>query len=85
MSVRSGQQAALLQRFATALAVVVLIVPAGAVLVRHSSIERTISRQWHSFVRLSNPTGDLGTSGAGARSRLLSGGGYRYDYWRVAW
>lgn len=39
---------------------------------RHS-----IDRQYHNFVTLN-------TQGAGG-SRFLSGGGNRYDYWRVAW
>jgi hypothetical protein len=47
-------------------------------------IERELDTQWHAFTHLSEP-GESAVPSAGARSRLLSGSGNRYDYWRIAW
>jgi O-antigen ligase len=44
-------------------------------------IARSIDRQYDAFVSLSAKP----TSGSSAVSRLTSGGGNRYDYWRIAW
>jgi UDP-N-acetylmuramyl pentapeptide phosphotransferase/UDP-N-acetylglucosamine-1-phosphate transferase len=49
-------------------------------------IDTEASRQWHAFVHV----GEAGESTAPSspstnRSRLLSGAGNRYDYWRIAW
>jgi UDP-GlcNAc:undecaprenyl-phosphate GlcNAc-1-phosphate transferase len=43
-------------------------------------------RQWHAFVHVGE-TGENSTpsSPSAGRSRLLSGAGNRYDYWRIAW
>jgi UDP-GlcNAc:undecaprenyl-phosphate GlcNAc-1-phosphate transferase len=49
------------------------------------SIERTLDRQWHAFTHLSEPGEDATPAASQARSRLLSGAGNRYDYWRIAW
>ena len=48
--------------------------------------DAAISKQWHAFVHLAEP-GESTTpaSAAATRSRLLSGAGNRYDYWRIAW
>ena len=41
--------------------------------------------QWHAFVRLAEPGESAVPSASGAtHSRLLSGSGNRYDYWRIA-
>jgi hypothetical protein len=80
---RGGAATVMLRRCATAAAAAVLIVPAGVALVRASSIEHTVSTQWHAFVHLSDAT--PGQASTGASTRLLSGAGNRYDYWRIAW
>jgi UDP-GlcNAc:undecaprenyl-phosphate GlcNAc-1-phosphate transferase len=46
-------------------------------------IEHDINRQWHAFVRLGEPGESRAPAGASG-SRLLSGAGNRYDYWRIA-
>jgi hypothetical protein len=67
-----------------------LVVPIAAALViglaRAARIEHTLSSQWHAFVHVS----EVGEGGgpyapATSRTRLLSGAGNRYDYWRIAW
>ena len=70
---------ALSNRLATVAAVAVFVVPLGVVAVKAGSIEHTIKNQWHAFVHLSD------NNAATAESRLISGGGNRYDYWRIAW
>jgi O-antigen ligase len=76
---RGPRPAAQLSRVATGLAIVILVVPVAAALVRSASIERTVRHQWNAFVHLS----DVGSSTS--QTRLLSGAGNRYDYWRIAW
>jgi hypothetical protein len=58
------------------------VVPIGTAVVRSATIEHTIRQQWSAFVHLS----DVGSSSPGAaETRLFSGAGNRYDYWRIAW
>jgi tetratricopeptide (TPR) repeat protein len=79
---RGDSPAALVRRAATVLTVIVIGAPLLAGIVRFSPIHRTAATQWHAFVNLSDPA----TSSASAtQTRLLSGAGNRYDYWRVAW
>ncbi len=47
-------------------------------------VHHTVSAQWHAFVHLSEPTGS-GPAQASDQSRLVTGAGDRYDYWRIAW
>lgn len=47
-------------------------------------IDRSVREQWHAFTSLA-ATGHGGGSASAGQSRLLSGGGNRYDYWRIAW
>jgi hypothetical protein len=47
-------------------------------------IEREASDQWHAFTHLAEPDASGATASAASHSRLLSGGGNRYDYWRIA-
>ena len=65
-----------------------LVIPVAAALVvgvaAEHRIERDLSNQWHAFTHLTEP-GDSASATAATHSRLLSGGGNRYDYWRVAW
>jgi len=58
--------------------VLALIVAAGST----QRIEREARNQWHAFTNLA----EQGAEGAAtSQSRLLSGAGNRYDYWRIAW
>jgi UDP-GlcNAc:undecaprenyl-phosphate GlcNAc-1-phosphate transferase len=59
-------------------ALVALVVTIGSV----HRIERDVRTQWDSFTHLAAPSDS--TSSA-TQSRLLSGAGNRYDYWRIAW
>ena len=67
-----------------------LLVPVVAALALAAAysqrIERDVSRQWHAFIHLSE-AGDGGAAAAATagQTRLLSGAGNRYDYWRIAW
>ena len=72
----------LLRRCATVAAVGLLAAPLVAAVVRHSAIEHKLQTQWHAFVHVSDPGSGSGTR---VQTRLLSGAGNRYDYWRVAW
>jgi UDP-GlcNAc:undecaprenyl-phosphate GlcNAc-1-phosphate transferase len=66
------------------LLVPVLVALALAVASAHR-IERDVRTQWHAFTHLAEPGGSGSTSSLISHSRLLSGGGNRYDYWRIAW
>jgi UDP-N-acetylmuramyl pentapeptide phosphotransferase/UDP-N-acetylglucosamine-1-phosphate transferase/O-antigen ligase len=67
-------------------ALLVLAVATIAVAIASAhSIERTLDRQWHAFTHLSEPGENATPAASQARSRLLSGAGNRYDYWRIAW
>jgi UDP-GlcNAc:undecaprenyl-phosphate GlcNAc-1-phosphate transferase len=79
---RGHERAATLHRVATGIAILVLAVPVATAVVRSATIERTVREQWTAFVHLS----DAGSSSPGAaQTRLFSGAGNRYDYWRIAW
>ena len=79
---RGATARVILSRLATAAALCVVLLPAGVAAIKLGSIERTARDQWHAFVHLS----DAGSSSAAAaQTRLLSGAGNRYDYWRIAW
>jgi tetratricopeptide (TPR) repeat protein len=66
-----------------------LVVPALVALVLALSsahtIGRDLERQWHAFTHLAEPGEGATPASTSARSRLLSGAGNRYDYWRIAW
>jgi UDP-GlcNAc:undecaprenyl-phosphate GlcNAc-1-phosphate transferase len=74
---RSVARKQLLDRIATVAVVVLLGLPVLVGLVRVVSIEHTVRTQWHAFSHNS----DQSTT----QTHLLSGGGIRSDYWRVAW
>lgn len=61
-------------------AIVLLAAPVIAAAVRRSSLETTVRKQWDAFVHLSGAS-----ASSDAQTRLFSGAGNRYDYWRVAW
>jgi UDP-GlcNAc:undecaprenyl-phosphate GlcNAc-1-phosphate transferase len=66
------------------LLVPVLVALALAVASAHR-IDHDVRTQWHAFTHLAEPGGSGSTSSSASHSRLLSGGGNRYDYWRIAW
>lgn len=76
---RGAPTRALLRRAAGTAAIVVIAVPVIAAAVRFSSLETTARNQWHAFVHLSAAPNRLSS-----QTRLFSGAGNRYDYWRVA-
>jgi UDP-GlcNAc:undecaprenyl-phosphate/decaprenyl-phosphate GlcNAc-1-phosphate transferase len=82
-----GSRAGWLMRAATVLTVLALSTPLVAVVLRSSSVEGRLRTQWQAFVHLSGDQTAGPSSGAqnGVQTRLLSGGGNRYDYWRIAW
>jgi UDP-GlcNAc:undecaprenyl-phosphate/decaprenyl-phosphate GlcNAc-1-phosphate transferase len=57
----------------------IVVIAAGAALVDFSRIARTAQRQYDAFVHLSSDQGGETTG-----SRVVSGAGNRYDYWRIA-
>src|SRR6202035_1923347 len=61
--------------------VVVLALAAGS----SGRIEHDVSVQWRAFVHLAEPADSRSPASATANSRLLTGAGNRYDYWRIAW
>jgi tetratricopeptide (TPR) repeat protein len=61
--------------------VIVLGLAAGST----GRIGHDVSVQWHAFVRLAEPADSRAPASATASSRLLTGAGNRYDYWRIAW
>jgi tetratricopeptide (TPR) repeat protein len=74
-----------LRRAGSAVLAVLLL---GAVIGAGASaprIEHTVSSQWRAFTHLSENGDANSTIQQPGQSRLLSGGGYRYDYWRIAW
>lgn len=79
---RDSGRRVMLGRLATGLSIAVLAAPLCALVVAHSSVSNTVSSQWHAFVHLS---ADSGSSPAASQTRLFTGAGDRYDYWRVAW
>ncbi len=72
-----------LRRLGTA-AVAVAAVAALAVGIGSAGrVSDYVDRQYDAFVHLKDPTATIAPGGEG--SRLLTGAGNRYDYWRVAW
>jgi UDP-GlcNAc:undecaprenyl-phosphate GlcNAc-1-phosphate transferase len=67
-----------------------LVLPALAALVLGIAsahrVQHAVRTQWHAFAHLAEP-GEVSspTASSASRSRLLSGTGNRYDYWRIAW
>ena len=54
--------------------------PRGVAVAEHRRIGDYVQRQYDAFVKL-----DVSQTTATGQSHLAAGGGYRYDYWRVAW
>jgi tetratricopeptide (TPR) repeat protein len=61
-------------------AVLTLVVAAGSA----RRIEHDLRDQWHAFTHLAGSS-SAATLSPASQSRLLSGAGNRYDYWRIAW
>jgi O-Antigen ligase len=66
------------------LVVPVVLVLAVAIGSAHR-IKHDVRNQWHAFTHLSVPSVNTSTTASASQSRLLSGAGHRYDYWRIAW
>jgi UDP-GlcNAc:undecaprenyl-phosphate/decaprenyl-phosphate GlcNAc-1-phosphate transferase len=64
-----------------AIPLVLVLILAGA---SSRRIEHSVRSQWHAFTNLAPPSAGA-TASTASQSRLLSGGGNRYDYWRIAW
>lgn len=52
--------------------------------VESGRISRSAHHQWHAFTHVAEPGGSV-VDTASSGTRLVSGAGNRYDYWRVAW
>jgi UDP-N-acetylmuramyl pentapeptide phosphotransferase/UDP-N-acetylglucosamine-1-phosphate transferase/O-antigen ligase len=80
-SPRAGQTRAL----AAWLLAIPVVVALALGIASAGRISHDVSVQWHAFVRVAEP-GESSTPSApsNAQSRLLSGAGNRYDYWRIA-
>ena len=61
------------------------IVAIALALAAAHTIQHDVDRQWHAFTHLAEPGESTTPNASSARSRLLSGAGNRYDYWRIAW
>jgi hypothetical protein len=48
-------------------------------------IEHDVRNQWHAFTHVGGSSAGGSSSSSASQSRLLSGAGNRYDYWRIAW
>ena len=72
-----------LRRVATVLACVIVAAPVAAGVIKFGSIKNAVSTQWHAFTHVSDTSAT--SAGSGGDTRLFSGAGNRYDYWRIAW
>ena len=82
---RAGRLEPSLRRLAVAGVVAVGVALGGAALVEQASIRTTLGEQYRAFVRLGIEPQGSATPGARPTTRLASGAGTRYDYWRIAW
>jgi UDP-GlcNAc:undecaprenyl-phosphate GlcNAc-1-phosphate transferase len=73
------------QRLGAGLLLLPLLAALVLALASFGRIETEARKQYRAFVHLSEPGENTTTSATVARSRLLSGAGNRYDYWRIAW
>jgi hypothetical protein len=48
-------------------------------------IEHDVRNQWNAFTHVGGSSAGGSSSPSSSQSRLLSGAGNRYDYWRIAW
>jgi hypothetical protein len=76
-----GSQASAIGSWLLAVPVVIVLIVAAVSVPR---IEHDVRNQWNAFTHLAGPSVGASAS-ATTQSRLLSGGGNRYDYWRIAW
>ncbi|MCW3027098.1 MAG: hypothetical protein JWN81_309, partial [Solirubrobacterales bacterium] len=80
--VASGPHASRAATLGSWLLAVPVVVALAVGLASSERIEHDVSRQWHAFVRVAEPGESRAPSASS--SRLLSGAGNRYDYWRIA-
>jgi UDP-GlcNAc:undecaprenyl-phosphate GlcNAc-1-phosphate transferase len=76
----SGARVRSLASWLLAGAVAIAIVLVGAT----QPVAHDLRRQWHTFTHLAEP-GEGRAPGSAVNTRLLTGSGNRYDYWRIAW
>jgi tetratricopeptide (TPR) repeat protein len=76
----SGARARALASWLLAGTVAIAIILVGAT----QPLAHDVRRQWHTFTHLAEP-GEGRTPGSAVNTRLLTGAGNRYDYWRIAW
>ncbi len=79
-STRPGPGAVRLNRACAAAAVGLIVLGLAAAAVKAGPLRSQVRTQWHAFTHL-DPAGQ--PSATAARTRLVSGGGNRYEYWRV--
>jgi hypothetical protein len=81
----SGRPAAIARAASSGLLVLVCVLALAVAVVSVGRIQREVRGQWHAFTHLANPEATHGPASSASHSRLLSGAGNRYDYWRIAW
>jgi UDP-GlcNAc:undecaprenyl-phosphate GlcNAc-1-phosphate transferase len=80
---RPGLEGQLVRAGQIVIAGALVIVLVGAV-ASAGRIERSVSNQWDAFVSLQENKAETGAALSQSGSRLVSGAGTRYDYWRIA-
>jgi UDP-GlcNAc:undecaprenyl-phosphate GlcNAc-1-phosphate transferase len=82
---RSQTTAARLRPVAAGLLIVGALSGVGLAVASSDRVTRAIDQQYTAFVRLSIEPQGSGVASSDATTRLASGAGNRYDYWRIAW
>jgi cytochrome bd-type quinol oxidase subunit 2 len=81
----AGELAARLRAVGSGLLVLLSVIALVVAVASTHRIEREVRGQWHAFTHLATAGTSEGASSSVSQSRLLSGAGNRYDYWRIAW
>ncbi len=80
------ERAVSLRRAGSVALAALALVGATVVVASAPRIGRSVTAQWRAFTHLAPGTTAGGAAAADtSQSRLLSGAGNRYDYWRIAW
>jgi hypothetical protein len=82
-SAHAGPRLPALRRSAAALLGVVLVAGSLVAVANQATVRETIGDQYTAFVK--QRIEPQGSAAVGGSSRLISGAGNRYDYWRIAW
>ncbi|MCW2990129.1 MAG: O-antigen polymerase, partial [Solirubrobacterales bacterium] len=78
----SEQRALTVQSTGKGILIALAVVVAAVGLVSAGRVKSFTSTQWKAFTTLAEPAG---TTDGSQTIHLVSGGGTRYDYWRIAW